>query len=142
MSDLSQMSSWFDDDSLKLPPIKSKKHPNGKSYTIQSPDFETGVLLQQFAQIATRLHNGIDVPEEEAKKLKLDDSEEREFTEMVLGDTLAKMVEDGVPWGPIRRATQYAFTYYALSPEQAEAMINPKAPNRSERRAKPKKKKS
>lgn len=140
-TDLSQMSSWFDDDALNLPPIKSKKHPEGKSYRIDSPDFGTGLLLQQLASIATRISNGVEVTEAEAKRLKMDDQEERDFSQMVLGDSLGEMVADGVPWGPIRRVTQYAFTYYALSPEQAEKLIAPKAPaNRAERRKKSKKK--
>lgn len=138
--DLSKMSSWFDDDALELPPIKSKEHPKGKSYRVASPDFETGILLQQLAQIATRLHNGLEVSEAEAKRLKMDDEEERDFTQMVLGDTLEEMKADGVPWGPIRKVTQYVFTYYAMSPEQAEAMTRPKVQNREQKRKAAKKK--
>lgn len=141
--DLSQFGSWFDDDSLKLPPIKSKKHPNGKVYVVKSPDFETGLLLQKLAAIAQRLHLGLEVSEEEAKQLKFNDDQENDLAAMLLGETLDKMKDDGVGWGPIRRATQFAFTYYALSPEAAERLLAPKEAatppaNRAERRKKKK----
>ena len=66
--DLSQFDAFFDDDSLTLPPIKSKKHPEGKVYVVPSPDFETGALLQKLANIAQRIQAGVPVPAEEAKK--------------------------------------------------------------------------
>ncbi len=141
--DLSQFDHWFDDDELKLPPIKSPKFPNGKRYTVASPDFETGAQLQKLASIAQRLSNGITVSKEEAEKLRFNDEEEVDLSKMLLGATLDEMLADGVPWGPIRKVTQYAFTYYAISPEAAERLVGPKAQapaNRAERRKKNKKK--
>lgn len=142
--DLSQFDAFFDDDSLTLPPIKSKAHPEGKVYVVPSPDFETGALLQKLANIAQRIQAGVPVPAEEAKKIKFDDDQEVDLAKMLLGPTLEEMKADGVGWGPIRKVTQYAFTHYAISPEAAERLAAPKAQapaNRSERRAKPKKKK-
>lgn len=142
--DLSQFDAFFDDDELRLPPIKSKEHPNGKRYVVQSPDFETGVTLQKLANIAQRISAGLPVSEEEAHKLKFDDEQEVDLGVLLLGDTLEEMKADGVGWGSIRRTIQYAFTHYAISPEAAERLASPKAQapeNRSERRAKPKKKK-
>ena len=139
--DLSQFENWFDDDALRLPPIKSPAHPNGKRYTVASPSFETGTTLQKLANIAQRIQAGVPVSEEEAKKLKFDDAEEVDLAKMLLGDTLEEMKSDGVPWGPIRKVTQYAFTHYAISPEAAERLASPKAPapaNRAAKRAKKK----
>lgn len=138
--DLAQFDKWFDDDELRLPPIKSTKHPNGKRYTVASPDYETGATLQKLANIAQRLSNGIEVPPEEANKLKFDDDQEGDLAKMLLGATLDEMKADGVGWGPIRRATQFAFTYYAISPEAAERLASPKAPAPTNRAAKRKKK--
>ena len=140
--DLSQFDAFFDDDELKLPPIKSTKYPAGKRYTIPSPDFETGALLQKLANIAQRIQAGVPVSEAEAKSLKFDDDQEVDLAVMLLGATLEEMKSDGVGWGPIRRATQYAFTHYAISPQAAERLATPKAPtptNRAAKRAKKKK---
>lgn len=138
--DLSELQEWFDDDGLTLPLIKSKSHPTGKRYVIESPDYDTGLLLQQLAGIAQRLAQGIEVPEAEAKRLKFDDSEEQSFAGLVLGDTLQEMLDDGVRWGPIRNATQYVFTYYGMGSKQAEKLVqsSPKAApaNRQARRKK------
>lgn len=137
----SQMQSWFDDDALKIPsPIKSEKFPNGKQYTVKSPSFETGLMLQRLGNIAQRISAGVEVPESEAKKLKFDDAEEVDLAEMVLGDTLVEMKADGVSWGSIKRVLGYAFTYYAISPDAAERLIAPKAPEPTNRAAKRKKK--
>ena len=141
--DLSQFQDFFDDDELKLPPINSKKHPNGKRYTVASPDFATGALLQKLANIAQRISAGLPVSEEEARKLKFDDEQEADLGAMLLGSTLEEMKADGVPWGPIRKSIQYAFTHYAISPEAAERLASPKAQapaNRAAKRAKAKKK--
>jgi hypothetical protein len=143
--DTTELQEFFDDDGLTLPPIKSKAHPEGKEYTVESPDYDTGLLLQQLASIATRLSNGIEVSEDEARRLKFNDDEEQSFAKMVLGDTLAEMLEDGVRWAPIRAAVQYCFTYYGMGAKQAEKLVqsaSPKAPapaNRGARRAKKKK---
>ncbi|XAO35624.1 tail assembly chaperone [Microbacterium phage FireCastle] len=147
-NDYNELQAFLDDDGIKLPPIKSKTHPEGKSYFVESPDFETGLTLQNLSSIAQRLSNGIDVDPEEAKSLKFSDGpEEANFARMVLGTALDEMIADGVKWNPIRNAVQYAFTYFAMSPAQARKLVQsvPKAQapaNRSERRAKKPKKRS
>ncbi|QCQ57460.1 tail assembly chaperone [Microbacterium phage Sucha] len=127
----SELQAFLDDDGIELPPIKSKEHPAGRSYFVESPDFNTGLTLQQLASIAQRLANGIKVDPEEAKKLKFSDGEEEQgFAKLVLGDTLDAMVADGVKWGPIRNAVQYVFTYYAIGASQAKKLVQtvPKRP--------------
>lgn len=122
------LQSWFDDDALTTPvPIKSPKHPNGKKYTIQSPDYETGLMLQRLGAIAQRISAGVEVPPEEAARLKFDDDEEFELAQVLLGPVLDEMKSDGVRWGTIKRVFSWVFTYYAISPESAEKLINPKA---------------
>lgn len=144
MLELGQFADWFDDDGITLPPIKSKAHPEGKAYTVPSPDYDTGLLLQSLASIATRLKNGVEVPEEEARRLQFaDGKEEQDFSSMVLGEALVEMRADGVPWGPVRKAVQYVFTYFAIGAEQADKLVTkvPKAvpANRTARRKKNKK---
>lgn len=128
MASLKQFTDWFEDDGIKLPPIKSPRFPNGKVYIVPSPSFDTGILLQHLANIAQRLNNGIEVPPEEANQLKFGDHEEKDFSALVLGqELLDEMVEDGVLWGPIRKVTQYAFTYFSLGEAAAEKLVAPKA---------------
>lgn len=137
-----ELQAFLDDDGIHLPPIRSRAHPEGKEYFVESPDFETGLTLQNLSSIAQRLNNGIEVDPEEAKKLKFSDgAEENGFAAMVLGDTLEEMKADGVKWGPIRNAVQYVFAYYAMSPSQARKLVQsvPKEQspvNRAGRRAK------
>lgn len=147
MSENTQLQEFLDDDGIELPPIKSKAHPEGKAYFVESPDFQTGLTLQSLSSIAQRLANGIEVDPEEAKKLKFSDGEEEQgFSKMVLGDTLDEMIADGVKWGPIRNAVQYVFAYYAMSKAHARKLVQAAGPkdqapaNRAERRKKPKKK--
>lgn len=144
MTELTDLQDFFDDDGLALPLIKSKSHPEGKRYFVESPDYDTGLLLQQLSSIATRLANGIEVPEEEARRLRFNDDEEQSFAKIVLGDTLQEMLDDGVRWTPIRNAVQYCFTYYGMGPKAAEKLVqsSPKAPaptNRAARRGKKRK---
>jgi len=107
-----QLQSFLDDDGITLPPLRSKAHPEGKEYFVESPDFEDGLTMQNLALIAQRLANGIEVDPEEAKRLRFSDGAEEEgFAKLVLGDTLDEMRADGVKWGSIRNAVQYVFTY-------------------------------
>ena len=147
MTNTDQLQEFLDDDGLLLPPIKSKAHPEGKRYFVESPDFETGILLQQLSSIAQRLASGIEVDPEEAARLKFDDgAEEQGFAQIVLGPTFDEMRQDGVRWGPLRNAVQYVFTWYAMSPVQAKKLVQsvPKAravetvANRADRRKKKK----
>ncbi|QLF82703.1 tail assembly chaperone [Microbacterium phage Cicada] len=144
--DYNELQAFLDDDGITLPLIRSKTHPEGKAYFVESPDFETGLTMQNLSSIAQRLANGIEVSPDEAKSLKFSDgAEEQGFAKMVLGDALDQMLADGVKWGPIRNATQYVFTYYAMSASQAKKLVQsaPKVrppANRAERRAKKPKK--
>lgn len=140
-----QLQSFLDDDGITLPKVRSTKYPDGKSYFAPSPDIETGILLQQLGSIASRLSAGIEVPEEEARRLKFSSGDEEiGFAQIVLGKELYdQMVEDGVRWGPLRNAVQYVFLYYGVGKQQAEKLVaDPKdstPTNRAGRRKKKRK---
>lgn len=136
---------WLDDDALEIPGVKSTKYPEGKAYSIPSPDAETGMRLTALAELAAKKAKGIEIKEADVKRLNLNDTEEREFAEQVLGAALAEMQGDGVSWVRIQRITKYAFTHFAVSAESAReaasrGVFEGKAqarPNRAARRAKP-----
>lgn len=135
--------SFLDDDALVIPGVKSREHPDGKSYTIPSPDADTGARFAALAEIAMKVHRGVDVSESDLRRLRMDDDEEREFMEQVLGDALAELKADGVSWRRLQMLTQYAYIYFAYGPEQAAAASQnglissgkATAPNRAARRA-------
>ena len=91
-----------------------------RDYSIPAPDAETGLRYTALANVAKKAARGDDISETDLQALKLDDAEEREFSEQILGsEVLAQMVEDKLPWPAITRTAQYAFTHFAVSPEAA-----------------------
>lgn len=101
------------------PPMPSREHPGGRSYRIPAPDAMTGLRLNTLADMTLKVTRGVEVTEVDVKRLRLDDQEEREFLEMVLGDALAAMVADGVAWPHVQRMGMYAFVFYGISEEAA-----------------------
>lgn len=120
MGDMRDLQSFLDDDGITTPPLKSKKHPEGKQYRIESPDAETGLRLAGLANVATRAASGAEVDPEELRGLVMGDEEERSFMKQVLGTAYDEMVEDGVSWVTMQRLNQYAFAYFAVSPAAAD----------------------
>lgn len=149
-NNLSALESFLNDDALVTPPIKSAKFPDGKVYRIPSPDAETGLRLTGLANIAAKAAQNMTVQNSDVAKLKMDDDEERDFMAQVMGPVRDEMIADGVSWVTIQRMNQYAFAYFAVSPQAAERGVESgafagKAPapaNRAERRAKAKSPKS
>jgi len=142
MANLDNLSSFLNDDGLKTPPIKSKKFPDGKIYSIASPDAETGLRLTGLANIAAKAASNVAVRPEDVESLRMDDSEERTFMQQVLGDVYDEMLADGVSWVTMQRLNQYVFAYFAVSPQAAERGVESGAfagkatpPNREARRA-------
>lgn len=142
---LDRFNDFLEDDALEIPGVKSRKYPEGKTYFIPSPDAETGMRLSALAEIAVKVNKAIDVNERDVRRLHLDDTEEREFAQQVLGPVYEELIEDGVSWVRLQRITQYAYVHFAFSPEAAReaadrGVFAGKAParNRAERRAKPK----
>lgn len=146
MADMTSFIDFLEDDSLTLTGIPSDKFPNGKDYVVQSPDAETGMRLAAMGDVILRASFGHDIDQRTKDKFKLDDDEERELMDEVLGETGEEMIADGVKWVHLRGIIKYTFAHFALGAEQAEKMkengiLSGKAPepsNRAERRQKPK----
>ncbi|WNM65424.1 tail assembly chaperone [Microbacterium phage Phonegingi] len=127
MTDLGQMLDFMEDeDGFKSPPMPSKTHPEGRQYQVASPDAMTGLRLNALADIMVKRENKMPVSDMDVARLRLDDKVEQEFVRSVLGaerndggNALDEMVADGCKWEHIKRMSQYAFTYFAISPEAA-----------------------
>ena len=123
-SGLDDLFSFLDDDSLTIPkPIPSEKYPEGKIYTIPAPDAHTGLRLSALADIAAKQQRGVRITDADAAKLRMDDEEEREFAVQVMGNTYHEMMEDGVSWPRIQKVIQYAYIYFAMGKDVAEAGV-------------------
>jgi len=139
-----------EEDGFKSPLMPSVKYPQGKSYHVPSPDAETGLRLNALADVAMKMSKGFEVKEFDIQRLRMDDTEEREFADQVLSAAVVQqMIEDGCRWEHVKRLTQYAFTYFGVSPEAAEnaakaGLFSGKAPapNRAARRTGAKSRKS
>lgn len=107
----------FFDSALELP-------VRGKLYRIESPDAATGLWCQRLFNVAVAASSGQDVTEDDAAKLKLDDDQERDLFQRLLGDTLDEMVSDGLKWSEIQHVGKTAFFWTALGAEQAEQFWN------------------
>lgn len=138
--------SFLEDDSIRIPvPIPSKTHPEGKLYTVPSPDAETGIRLTALADIARKQQSGVHVSERDVARLQMDDDEEREFAQQVMGKCYTEMVEDGVAWVTIQKVMQYSYIYFSMGREVAEkaareglfqgGKVRLPAMNRADRRA-------
>lgn len=133
--------SFLDDDAIDTPPIPSREHPDGRSYRIPSPDAATGIRLTAMVNLGVGLASGAKMDPRDAEKLKLDDDQEKDFLEEVLGTAFLQLVADGVSWVRIQRLGRYCLLYFTLGPEAAasEAQGRPPgeapAPNRETRRA-------
>lgn len=96
----------------------------GKVYKIRSTDAQTGLWLQSVTQIASRrmdVPDGEEPPEltdREIASLELDDDEEVDFMERMLGPVLQELLDDGVEWEKIKLVGQTA-TIRAMSGDEA-----------------------
>jgi hypothetical protein len=122
---LKDLSSFLDDDAIDV-------EIDGKTYRVESPDAKTGLFLAGLANVGVKAASGGDVAAADVEKLDLDDDEERDFMEMVLGDTFAELIADGVSWMKIQRLSRYCFIHFAVGEEAADEAP---APNRAARRA-------
>lgn len=150
MKDLSEFLDFMDEaddghsDGFTSPKMPSRAYPEGKQYHVPSPDAETGLRLNALADITLKSKRGQEVSEADVRRLRIADSEEREFLEQVLSTELvAELIADGVKWEHMKRLSMFAFTYFAVSPEAAEnaaknGLFSGKAlpPNRAARRKK------
>ncbi|MFC4912592.1 DUF7426 family protein [Actinomadura gamaensis] len=114
---------------------------NGTVYRVNDPDAETGLVVQRLMEIGAAVHQGREVTEAE-----LDDVEEGELYERVLGDAYAQMLADNVTWSRIKHAAVTAMIWISADLESAEKYwetageatappATPAGPNRASRRA-------
>lgn len=118
--DLNTFFDFLEDDALELTGIKSAKYPDGKTYVIESPDAKTGLHLAALGDIMLRAGTGAEVSDAQVARLKLDDDEERELMDKVLGPVKDEMIGDGVKWVHLRGISKYAFIYFAVGKDQAD----------------------
>lgn len=121
---LVDLSAYLADGALDIPSIPSKRYPEGKQYRIPSPDAKTGLWLEAIAGIGTKTAVGAEVTEEDAAGLKLDDDEEKAFYERVLGPVYGELIDDEADWTVITRLGQYAFMYFTVGKDAADAMAS------------------
>ena len=104
----------FLDPTLKLP-------IRGKTYVVQSVDAKTGLWCQRMMHVAVTAVAGLSMSEADAASLDLDDHQELDLYQRVLGDAYDEMVADGLPWEWIKHAGTTAFMWAAGNREQAES---------------------
>lgn len=92
----------------------------GKVYRISSPDVTVGLRAQATVAIASKVQSGSELTEEDIASLKLDDSQEMEFTQQMLGEQFAVMQADGVPWEYVRHAAKTVFAWLISDRDAAE----------------------
>lgn len=131
---IKDLSSYLDDDKLEFP-------IGDKTYIVESPDAKTGLWLASLANVGVKAAGDGKVTDAELERLVLDDDEERDFAQQVLGKTYDELIYDGVPWVKIQKLIRYCFVAFAIGVEAAdEALKNgtlsgeAPAPNRAARR--------
>lgn len=122
----------FFDGSLRLPIA-------GKEYVIPPISADDGIWVTALITTASKVAAGGKVDEADAKRLTLDDGDERELYERVLGTAFEEMRVDGVNWPSISHAGQTAMVFFAQGEDAAEkvwhSLGEAEAPNRATRRA-------
>lgn len=107
----------FLDEALRLP-------IRGKTYVIEPCDAETGLMCQRLLGLAAKAVGGTEVTDEDAKKVQLDDDDERDLYQRLLGNVWDEMFSDGLPWRVIQKAGTTALLWTVYGDEQAESYWN------------------
>ncbi|QXJ40748.1 hypothetical protein [Curtobacterium phage Parvaparticeps] len=138
------LNDFLNDDPIRVT-IKSTKYPDGKEYKVASPDAQTGLTLTALTNLGMRAASGETLTPDDGKELVLDDDDERDLYDRVLGDTYAELKADNVPWVSIQRLGQYAMIYFGMSAQAATEALSKGVllgeaarPNRAQRRKTPK----
>lgn len=105
----------------------------GKTYVVKSPNAATGLFVQSLMSAAQMSRAGLTVDAADAR-LVLDDEDERNLYQRVLGDTFDELVADDVAWPHIERAGKTATLWIHRGEDAAELFWNggtgdPKAPS-------------
>lgn len=138
---LADLGAFLDDDVLEVP-VAGTVHPDGRTYRIPSPDAETGLRLTALANLGAAVAVGREVNAADVDALRMNDDDEREFLEQILGSAYGELIADKVSWVRIQRLGRYAFVYFAMGPEAAQEYVNramssggSAVPSREQRRA-------
>jgi hypothetical protein len=115
----------LEDPVLRLP-IK------GKTYVVKSPNAATGLFVQSLMSAAQMSRAGFAVDAADTR-LVLDDDDERNLYQRVLGDTFDELVADGIAWPHLERAGKTTMLWIHRGQDAAELFWNggtpdPKAP--------------
>jgi hypothetical protein len=130
---LADMFGFEDDGGFDTPPIPGSRREvidgrtvtiatDPKSYHVASPDAITGAKLSAYSTILVKTAAKMDVAEADIRRLNMNDGEEREFYEQVLGAAYHEMLDDGVSWQHFQALGQYGFVFFAASREKADEM--------------------
>ncbi|UBU16678.1 DUF7426 family protein [Nonomuraea gerenzanensis] len=127
----------FFDDSLRLP-------VGGKVYVIPAPDAEVGLLCQRLMHASLQAEQGetVDDPKlNELAEVVLNDDEERDLYQRILGPVWDELHADKVKWPRIQHVGATALVWVAAGKEAAAKIWasggtgEAPAPNRATRRA-------
>lgn len=91
----------------------------GKTYTVSAPDGETGLLCQRLLALGAQSAKG-----ETDEKSTLDDGDERDLYQRVLGPVWDEMMADKVSWPWIKRASTTVMFWCTLGLAAAETYWN------------------
>lgn len=91
----------------------------GKTYRIPDPGVKIGLRAQATVAIATKVKAGATVSADDIASLQLDDEEEVEFTQSMLGPCFQEMKDDGLPWEYLRHAAKTVFMWLVQDRDEA-----------------------
>jgi len=128
----------LDGEALELP-IPSGKHPGGRVYRIPDPPADLGARVARLVTSAIAAYQTGEAPDVEI----LDDNDERDIVERLLGPAYEEMRADGVRWSYIRHAGVTAMFWVAVGEDAAREYwesagrgeARPAGGNRASRRA-------
>ena len=91
----------------------------GKTYSVPSPNIAVGLRAQATVAIAVKVKAGGSVTPEDVAALKLDDEQELEFTQSMLGPVFTEMQADDIPWEYVRHAAKTVFMWLISDRDEA-----------------------
>jgi hypothetical protein len=103
----------FFDPTLKLPIA-------GKVYVVQPPDAKTGIHVQRLMTTGMLAASGGEVSQSQLDELELDDADEINLYQKLLGAVYDEMLADGHPWPYVKHAGVTAFMWVAYGKDSAE----------------------
>jgi len=127
------------DEYIELPvPVGNREEGKTNTYRIESPSARDGLQIERITQIAATLVSG----GEDINTELLDDNEERDVFQLLLGPQYKQMMDDGVKWVWLRHAALTVLMWVNSGLQTAEqywaSAGDPErlARNRAERRSK------